>query len=98
MFLIRGGKWIGKTTLAGTRPASGGDNYVLTSENDLEEARLVMMGEGLGYRGGHFSGIPMTSERILLGKKKDDEIEPDRCFRASRVARKQTSEMLRRLF
>src|SRR6266498_3239705 len=45
-------------------------------EKRLGKAQLVVIGEALGYRGGHFSGIPMTSERLLLGQSKSVHVKP----------------------
>ena len=51
----------------------------------LGKARLAIIGEALGYRGGHFSGIPMTSERMLLRKQQNigAGIKPRRTSKSS---------------
>ena len=51
------------------------------------KSKVAIIGEALGYRGGHFSGIPMTSERILLGKKKDSGIHPEQVFSSIQARR-----------
>jgi uracil-DNA glycosylase len=46
----------------------------------VDKADVAIIGEAVGYRGGHFSGIPMTSERLLLGRSKEFQLEPDDFF------------------
>src|SRR5205807_1168014 len=49
-------------------------------EKRLRKAQLALIGEAVGYRGGHFSGIPMASERLLLGRSKSVHIKPNDFF------------------
>ena len=53
----------------------------------LGKAKLVLIGEAVGYRGGHFSGIPMTSERILLGRSNKVRMKSDELFSAVKPRR-----------
>jgi hypothetical protein len=45
----------------------------------VRRAKYLLVAEAIGYQGGHFSGIPMTSERILLGHSA--KVEPAHVIR-----------------
>jgi len=56
-------------------------------EQRIASARFLLIAEAVGYQGGHFSGMAMTSERILLGHQIDRQIHPDTVFRGHRPQR-----------
>src|SRR5437016_10630453 len=64
-------------------------------EERLGKSKVAIIGEALGYRGGHFSGIPMTSERMLLGKKKGSGIELEHVFSSIKPRRTSKPKVVR---
>lgn len=66
---------------------SGRDGPLVRSRQLLQylrerigRAEVLLLAEAIGYQGGHFSGIPMTSERLLLGGLKHKQLRPEMVF------------------
>jgi hypothetical protein len=58
------------------------------------KASYLFIAEALGYQGGHFTGIAMTSERILLGHQQEKYgVMPDHVFQSCQPERTSLSQV-----
>lgn len=65
----------------------------------IDSAKYLCVAEALGYQGGHFTGIAMTSERILLGHQQQPHgIPSDNVFRDLEPQRTSKPEVITKGF